>query len=104
MLDAWFDAITNLPFTLDFVMWTGDNPPHDIWEESKTMQLFRTEYLVDRLYAAFPETTIYPALGNHETYPIDQCVVSSLQAPVYLLHVWSFVWCFLELGCIGVCY
>lgn len=74
MLDAWFDAITDLPFPLDFIMWTGDNPPHDIWEESRTTQLFRTEYLVDRLYAAYADSnvTVYPALGNHETYPCDQ--------------------------------
>lgn len=74
MLDAWFAAIADLPFTLDFILWTGDNPPHDIWEESPMTQLFRTEYLCDRLYAAFPYTSVYPALGNHETYPCDQYV------------------------------
>jgi sphingomyelin phosphodiesterase len=59
-------------FSLDFILWTGDNPPHDIWQESRAGQLARTAALTQILHTYFPNTPIFPAIGNHESFPVDQ--------------------------------
>ena len=53
----------------DFIVYTGDNPPHDIWEESWQSQTNSTNFLVKYLSTKLPNQTIYPAMGNHETFP-----------------------------------
>eukprot|EP00118_Oscarella_pearsei_P010009 m.59311 g.59311 ORF g.59311 m.59311 type:complete len:554 (+) comp34881_c0_seq1:24-1685(+) len=53
----------------DFIIYTGDNPSHDVWEESPESQAEATDFLVKYMSVHFPDKTIYPALGNHETFP-----------------------------------
>lgn len=83
---------TNYSADLDFIFWTGDNPPHDIWMESRESQIASTQYLVDKLKAAFPKTPVFPALGNHESFPVDQFPTppknSWLMNPV--ARMWSY--------------
>lgn len=43
----------------------GDNPPHDIWNETWTSQLNATDYVVNYVASKLPNVTIYPAFGNH---------------------------------------
>ena len=43
----------------------GDNPPHDLWNETWTSQTDATAYLVSYLAEKLPNRRIYPALGNH---------------------------------------
>ena len=43
----------------------GDNPPHDIWNETWTSQLNATDYIVNYVASKLPNVTIYPAFGNH---------------------------------------
>lgn len=53
----------------DFVIYTGDNPTHDIWEKTLQGQTESSRFLVDFLSKNLPNQTIYPAIGNHETFP-----------------------------------
>ena len=60
---------------IDFMIWTGDNPPHDIWAESRESQLNASKTVADWLYNSFTvqrKWPIYPAIGNHESFPVDQ--------------------------------
>ena len=43
----------------------GDNPPHDIWNETWASQLTATDYIVNYVASKLPGITIYPAMGNH---------------------------------------
>ena len=60
----------------DFIIWTGDNAPHDTWKSKKvgqddTYQV--TEIIRDSLDKKFQhKIPIYPILGNHEIYPNDE--------------------------------
>eukprot|EP01113_Clastostelium_recurvatum_P017164 TRINITY_DN2008_c0_g1_i10.p1 TRINITY_DN2008_c0_g1~~TRINITY_DN2008_c0_g1_i10.p1 ORF type:complete len:465 (+),score=115.77 TRINITY_DN2008_c0_g1_i10:66-1397(+) len=57
---------------IDYVVWTGDNPPHDVWNQTKEGQISATQYVTDSLKAVFGKNTpIYGALGNHEGYPVN---------------------------------
>ena len=56
----------------DFIIWTGDNSPHDTWEGSQEKVIEATKVLRDMLNEKFNyEIPIFPVLGNHEVYPND---------------------------------
>ena len=56
----------------DYIVYTGDIPPHDIWNQSREYQLELFDKVNDRLKDFFPTTPIYSSLGNHESYPVNQ--------------------------------
>ena len=43
----------------------GDNPPHDMWNETYESQLLATKVVVNSVSEKLGATLIYPALGNH---------------------------------------
>ena len=56
----------------DFIIWTGDNSPHDTWEGSQEKVIEATKVLRDMINEKFNyEIPIFPVLGNHEVYPND---------------------------------
>jgi len=61
--------------SIDFMIWTGDNPPHDIWAETRDSQLNASSTVASWLYNSFTlkrNWPIFPAIGNHESFPVDQ--------------------------------
>ncbi|KAL5481336.1 hypothetical protein EMCRGX_G021473 [Ephydatia muelleri] len=70
-LELLADTIKALDPQPDVIVYTGDNPPHDIWNETYNSQLGATQFLVDYL-AQMLNRTIYPAMGNHESFPQSQ--------------------------------
>ena len=57
----------------DFIVWTGDNAPHDIWMGSQDHVFESTKKLRDLLNEYVKGTIpVYPILGNHEKYPNDE--------------------------------
>ena len=55
----------------DYILWTGDLPAHDIWNQSRSTQEYLLKNLTSLLLKYFPDTPIFPALGNHESYPVN---------------------------------
>lgn len=55
---------------ISFVTWTGDNPPHDIWDYHREKEMDVTRKLVD-LFKAHLSIPVYPIIGNHECVPMD---------------------------------
>ena len=56
---------------IDAVLWTGDIPAHDVWNQtqSKQKELIRSvSSLLDKFFEGIP---ILPALGNHESAPVN---------------------------------
>lgn len=62
----------NISANLDFVLWTGDNPAHNIWEQSVSKDISLEQKMHNDMWKAFPGVPIYECLGNHEGYPIDE--------------------------------
>eukprot|EP01135_Chromosphaera_perkinsii_P008700 Nk52_evm33s1444 gene=Nk52_evmTU33s1444 len=63
--------VTSMKDKVDMIFYTGDNPPHDLYEESAKRQLNATQETVDLLSKYFPKTPIYPVYGNHESFPAN---------------------------------
>ena len=55
----------------DFIIWTGDLPPHNIWAQKRTDQLTALEQLTGLFKKYFSGKKIYSAIGNHETQPVN---------------------------------
>ena len=60
---------------IDFIIWTGDNAPHDGWVGYQDLAYNISEILRDKLNKKFrngdKNIPIFYSLGNHEKYPFD---------------------------------
>ena len=61
---------------VDLIIWTGDNPPHDSWQENSQDKVYEiTQKIKDTVEAKFKNANndipIFYCLGNHEKYPND---------------------------------
>jgi sphingomyelin phosphodiesterase len=68
-LDIAIKSLANQ--TVDFIVWTGDSPPHNVWNQSQAYQLSYITKATQLLRQHFPDTPIYPVLGNHGCYPFN---------------------------------
>lgn len=57
--------------TYDYIIWTGDLPAHNDWSQSRDAQISVLYNLTSLLVKYFPKTPIYPSLGNHESFPVN---------------------------------
>lgn len=57
----------------DFIIITGDFPPHDVWNQSKESNLNYQSTVAKTFIKALPNTKLFPIYGNHACYPINQC-------------------------------
>lgn len=55
----------------DMVYWTGDLPPHNIWNQTRQDQLSAIRTLTQLFKKYFPKTIVLPSLGNHEAQPCN---------------------------------
>lgn len=53
---------------VDLVLWTGDNSQHDM-EKTSSQNINNTLILTNLFKQYFPNISVYPALGNHESAP-----------------------------------
>ncbi|XP_065838310.1 sphingomyelin phosphodiesterase-like [Oscarella lobularis] len=69
-MESLLDFIKN-NIEFDFVYWTGDVPPHNVWNQTRYDQLHVLDVVIKLLLKYFPNKVIYPALGNHESAPVN---------------------------------
>lgn len=70
------DHINRTQVDYDYLIWTGDISPHDVWNYSRESLVTNTRTLstLIKTYLS-PEDgrkLVFPVLGNHEGYPVDQ--------------------------------
>ena len=57
----------------DFIIYTGDNVAHNVWDVTFDDIISSTQQTVNVIKQYFPlQTAVYPCIGNHETSPVDQ--------------------------------
>ncbi|KAF0293044.1 Sphingomyelin phosphodiesterase [Amphibalanus amphitrite] len=54
-----------------YIMWTGDNAPHDDWRTSREEVLSSTSSITALLQRYFPGIPVLPVIGNHDSAPIN---------------------------------
>lgn len=56
----------------DWVYWTGDIPAHNVWSQTRTQQLSELTVISRLIHKHLgPKVTVYPAIGNHESTPVN---------------------------------
>jgi sphingomyelin phosphodiesterase len=55
----------------DFIIYSGDSPPHMVWNETMASQLKRSQFVAETLADIFPGVPAFAAIGNHELYPTN---------------------------------
>ncbi|CAF1315960.1 unnamed protein product [Adineta ricciae] len=55
----------------DFIYYTGDLPAHNVWNQSRSDQLYSLNTINQMLASIFPNKTFYSAVGNHEAAPCN---------------------------------
>lgn len=70
-LESMLKYISNNHKDINYVLWTGDIPAHDIWNQTRNGQLSiirSVSHLMDKYLGKVP---ILPSLGNHESEPVN---------------------------------
>jgi hypothetical protein len=73
----------------DFVMFTGDAPPHDVWNQSAAYNMETLDTLMNLMKLHFPTTQVLPSVGNHDTFPCDQFSVNQTEIYASIASTWS---------------
>jgi sphingomyelin phosphodiesterase len=55
---------------IDFVLWTGDNTAHDIWQQNQDYNANFSIILTDLMKSKL-KVPVFPSAGNHESAPVN---------------------------------
>lgn len=75
----------NLP-NISYALFTGDMPPHDVWVENRNTSVSADTYVIDTYLQYLPNIAMYPAVGNHESVPVNEF------APRSVTGDWDMDW------------
>jgi sphingomyelin phosphodiesterase len=76
-------------FEPEFIMWTGDTPPHNVWNQSYEYNGHYITEGVKLVREVFPDIKVYPALGNHGCFPVN---VYQFGNETYLNNLLADLW------------
>lgn len=80
---------------IDYIIWTGDLVPHNVWNTSRSGNLEALRYTVEALQKYLPGVPVYPALGNHEGNPADSFPTPAIhgdQSMAWLYNALASTW------------
>ncbi|GAB6020690.1 hypothetical protein CHUAL_003359 [Chamberlinius hualienensis] len=70
-LESMLDYASN-NLQVDWIYWTGDIPPHDVWNQTRASNIHMLETTCTLVRDYFSsDYTVFPSCGNHEAEPCD---------------------------------
>ncbi|XP_075453286.1 cyclic GMP-AMP phosphodiesterase SMPDL3A isoform X2 [Ascaphus truei] len=74
----------------DFMIWTGDSPPHvPVNELSTKMVIDVIGNMTSTIRNLLPDLLVFPALGNHDYWPQDQFPVAGSEIYTAVAEFWK---------------
>lgn len=70
-LEGLFSHLQAKQDQFDYIMWTGDLPPHNVWNQTRASQTGILKSLSAMVLKYFPNKPVFPSLGNHESSPVN---------------------------------
>eukprot|EP00128_Syssomonas_multiformis_P013863 Colp12_sorted_trinity150504_noHs@9361 len=64
-------TIANMTPPVNYVFWTGDLPPHDVWLSTRQRNLQVLKETTDMLKHYLPQAKVFGSMGNHEGDPVN---------------------------------
>eukprot|EP01133_Synstelium_polycarpum_P013615 gene13615-16022_t len=92
MVTNMFENIAATQDDISFVIWTGDNPPHDVWMQSHETQLAATDRITTMLDKYLPNAQVFPCLGNHEGVPVNTFPLPGMPGSTWLFDALATTW------------
>ncbi|KAL7388155.1 hypothetical protein ABVT39_008340 [Epinephelus coioides] len=78
LIQSAFMHMATLTQPEDFIIWTGDSPPHVHVDELSTDTVIQViSNMTQTIRQHFPNLTVFPALGNHDYWPQDQMLTTT---------------------------
>ncbi|XP_044145349.1 acid sphingomyelinase-like phosphodiesterase 3a [Bufo gargarizans] len=75
---------------VDFMIWTGDSPPHvPVKELSTKLVIDIIGNMTSTIHSLLPDMLVFPALGNHDYWPQDQFPVSGSEVYTAVAAFWK---------------
>ncbi|XP_075059105.1 cyclic GMP-AMP phosphodiesterase SMPDL3A [Mixophyes fleayi] len=75
---------------VEFMIWTGDSPPHvPVNELSTKMVIDVIRNMTSTIRTLLPDMLVFPALGNHDYWPQDQFPVSGSEIYTAVAEFWK---------------
>jgi len=68
----WATVKAKFASEVDFAIITGDEPPHDVWNQSQPHNLQAIDAVNAGALTALSDVPTLPCLGNHAAYPVNQ--------------------------------
>ena len=89
LLDYLNASLTPRP---DFILYTGDDPAHDVWSQTRASNLAAIRWVTSELQRFFPDVPIFSAVGNHEACPVNEFGGPGVDTWLYsqLVQTWSY--------------
>ncbi|XP_051908024.1 acid sphingomyelinase-like phosphodiesterase 3a [Hippocampus zosterae] len=90
LIQSAFMHMKSLVQPNDFIIWTGDSPPHvPVSELSTSMVIEVISNLTQSIRQHFPNVSVFPAMGNHDYWPQDQLPTSTNDIYKAAARLWS---------------
>lgn len=84
------DYMKKVDIQPEFIIWTGDSPPHVPKEELSTDIVINViTNVTQTIQKFFPKLPVYPALGNHDYWPQDQDPTSENKIYDAVTQLWQ---------------
>ncbi|XP_045170624.2 sphingomyelin phosphodiesterase-like [Mercenaria mercenaria] len=71
MVDSLFQYLQSIQDEFDYVIFTGDIPAHNVWNQSRSDQTSALDVFTKYMKTYLPDKLVFNALGNHESAPVD---------------------------------
>ena len=75
-LKAILQDVKSKHLDVDFIFLTGDYPAHDVWRQDRQHNLAAAKAIVEAVSEHFPGLPVFPAIGNHEAFPVNMFPVN----------------------------
>ncbi|MBN3303245.1 ASM3A phosphodiesterase, partial [Amia calva] len=90
LIQSAFQYMQQVEQQPDFMIWTGDSPPHVPAKELSTETVINIiSNMTHTIQGHFPHLPVYPALGNHDYWPQDQLPVSTNKIYEAVSELWK---------------
>ena len=70
-LQSLFERLRSIQDQFDYVVFTGDLPAHNVWNQSRSDILGAMETVTQLFLTYLPNKKVYNTLGNHESAPVN---------------------------------
>lgn len=90
LLTSAVDAMIKFDRSPDFILWTGDDTAHVSNDHFSTEVVVKiVSNLTNLIASRFPNTPVFPVLGNHDYYPKNQMPVGPNELQSKVADLWN---------------